>query len=104
MVEVSERRDHKGVCVDPTRLVPDGLRLGARFTGSVVDGELAGAMVRGVDDVRFRRYGVGMLDVRDVPVRGSDCVEVRAGGHPIPPARVALPLPGVMLSPSWLVL
>jgi hypothetical protein len=90
--------------VDPTRLVPDGLRLDAPFAGSVVDGELAGAMVRGVDDVRFRRDGVGMLDVRDVPVRGSDCGEVRAGGYPIPPAGSALPSLGVMLAPCSAVL
>jgi hypothetical protein len=35
------------IALVPIGLVPDGLRLEARFRGRVVDGELAGAMVRG---------------------------------------------------------
>jgi hypothetical protein len=65
MVEISERRDDKWPCMAPLYrfkawfialvpigLVPDGLRLEARFGGRVVDGDLAGAMLRGASSAR----------------------------------------------------
>jgi hypothetical protein len=85
----------------PIGLVADGLRLDANFEGQVLDGQLAGATVRGVDYLRFRRDGVGVLDVRELLLRGADCVEVQAGGYLIPPAGFTLPSPEVMLAPQF---
>jgi len=85
----------------PIGPVPDGLRLDAHFEGRVVEGELTGATVSGIDYVRFRSDGVGVLDVREVLVRDGQCVEVQAGGYMIPPAAFALPSPEVMLSPEF---
>lgn len=85
----------------PIGLMPEGVRLDAHFEGRVVEGELAGATVAGIDYLRFRSDGVGVLDVREVLMRDGDCVEVRAGGYVIPAAGVALPSAEVMLAPEF---
>ena len=85
----------------PIGAVPDGVRLDAHFEGSVVEGELAGWTVRGVDYLRFRSDGVGVLDAREVLLRDAESVEVRAGGYLIPPAGFALPAPEVLLAPDF---
>jgi len=82
-------------------VVPDGLRLDAHFTGEVTDGELAGAAVRGIDYLRFRADGVGVLDVREALTADGLAVEVRAGGYLIPPAGFALPAAEVLLAPDF---
>lgn len=82
-------------------LVPDGLRLDAHFEGPVVAGQLAGAMVRGIDYLRFWPDGVGVIDAREVLARDGDCVEVQVGGYSMPAAGVALPPPEVMLAPGF---
>ena len=81
--------------------VPEGVRLDAHFEGRVVEGQLAGASVRGVDYLRFRSDGVGVLDVREVLTRDGDCVEVQAGGYLIPPTGFALPPHEVMQAPEF---
>jgi hypothetical protein len=85
----------------PIGVVPDGLRLDAHFEGRVVEGRLAGATVTGVDYLRFRSDGVGVMDVRVVLARDGDRVEVEVGGYVVPPAGVALPPPEVMLAPEF---
>jgi hypothetical protein len=87
--------------LDPIGVVPDGLRLDAHFEGRVVEGRLAGATVTGVDYLRFRSDGVGVLDVRIVLALDGDRVEVGACGYLVPPAGVALPPPEVMLAPDF---
>jgi hypothetical protein len=85
----------------PIGEVPDGLRLDAHFEGRVVEGRLAGATVTGVDYLRFRSDGVGVLDVRIVLARDGDRIEVEAGGYLFPPAGFALPPLEVMLAPDF---
>lgn len=84
-------------------LVPDGLRLDASFEGEIIEGAFAGAKVVGIDYLRFRPDGVGVLDVRETLTRGADRVEVQAGGYLIPPPGFGLPPPDVILAAefSW---
>ena len=81
--------------------VPDGIRLDAHFEGRVVEGELAGASVSGIDYLRFRSDGIGVLDVREVLAHDGQTVEVRAGGYLIPPAGFALPPADVLAAPDF---
>jgi hypothetical protein len=85
----------------PVGPVPDGLRLDAHFEGRVVEGELTGATIRGIDYLRFRPDGVGVLDVRELVVRNGDSVEIQAGGYLITPPGFELPPPEVMLAPEF---
>ena len=85
----------------PIGPVPDGIRLDAHFEGRVVEGELAGATVRGIDYLRFRSDGVGVLDVREVLAQDGQTVEVRAGGYLTPPAGFALPPTEVRAAPDF---
>jgi hypothetical protein len=95
------RFEARFTAVVPIGVVPDGLRLDAHFEGRVVEGRLAGATVAGVDYLRFRSDGVGVLDVREVLARDGDRVEVEAGGYLVPPAGFAMPSPKVMLAPDF---
>lgn len=85
----------------PIGPVPDGVRLDAHFEGRVVDGELAGATVRGIDYLRFRSDGIGVLDVREVLTHDGQSVAVGAGGYLIPPAGFALPPADVLFAPDF---
>jgi SAM-dependent methyltransferase len=85
----------------PIGPVPDGIRLDAHFEGRVVQGELAGATVRGIDYLRFRSDGVGVLDVREVLTHDGQGVAVRAGGYLIPPAGFALPPADALFAPDF---
>jgi Protein of unknown function (DUF3237) len=85
----------------PIGPVPDGIRLDAHFEGRVVEGELAGAAVRGIDYLRFRSDGVGVLDVREVLAQDGQSVDVRAGGYLIPPGGFALPPAEVLAAPDF---
>ena len=82
-------------------LVPEGLRLDAHFSGSVVDGDFAGASVRGTDYLLFRSDGVGVLDVWEVLATERGSVSVRAGGYLLPPTGFELPPPEVLLSEEF---
>jgi hypothetical protein len=77
------------------------VRFDAHFEGRVVEGELTGVTVTGVDSLRFRADGVGVLDACEVIMPDGDCVEVRIGGYCIPPAGVTLPSPEIMLAPDF---
>jgi hypothetical protein len=85
----------------PIGLVPEGLRLDAHFAGSVVDGDFAGAGVRGIDYLLFRSDGVGVLDVYEVLATERGSVSVRAGGYLVPPPEFELPPTEVLLSPEF---
>ena len=85
----------------PIGLVPEGLRLDPHFSGSVVDGDFAGASVRGTDYLLFRSDGVGVLDVWEVLATESGSVSVRAGGYLLPPTGFELPPPEVLLSEEF---
>jgi hypothetical protein len=85
----------------PIGPVADGLRIDVFFEGRVVEGFAAGATIRGIDYLRLRAHGVWIIDVRELIVRGSDVVEVQAGGYALPPAGFELPPPEIMSQPDF---
>jgi hypothetical protein len=52
--------------VVPIGMVPEGFRVDAHYTGTVVEGPLAGASVHGVDRVLVRRDGISRQDGHEV--------------------------------------
>ena len=64
--------------------VSGGIRLDNYFDGQMTDGELAGARVRGLDQIRIRDDGSVVLDIRETieAARGAISADVR--GYAIP--------------------
>ena len=87
--------------VVPVGLLPDGLRFDVHFEGRVTDGRLAQARVRGIDYLRIRPDGIGVLDVREVLSLDGRHVEVKAQGYLPPAADEEPPPPEVMLAPDF---
>jgi hypothetical protein len=85
----------------PVGVVPEGLRLDVHFEGRVTEGRLAGARVRGIDYLRFRPDGVGVLDVREVLRLDGRHVDVQAQGYIPAVAGQEFPPFEVMLAPDF---
>jgi hypothetical protein len=68
--------------------VSGGVRLDNYFDGRVTAGELAGARVRGIDQIRIRDDGSVVLDIRETieTDRGSISADVRGYAIPDPDA------------------
>lgn len=68
--------------------VSGGIRLDNYFDGRVTGGELAGARVRGIDQIRIRGDGSVVLDIRETieTDRGSISADVRGYAIPDPDA------------------
>ena len=49
-------------------LLPEGIRMHNTFAGTIVAGEPAGALVRGVDEFVIRPDGTGVVDAREVVI------------------------------------
>lgn len=66
--------------------VPGGIRIDNYFDGRVTEGDLAGARVRGVDQVTVRPDGSVALDVRETieTERGAISADVRGYAVPHP--------------------
>lgn len=63
-------------------MLPEGLRIDAHCSGSMIAGPLAGAIVRGVDYLLIRSDGVIVLDVREsITTAAGRCIAVRAQGY-----------------------
>jgi hypothetical protein len=88
--------------VVPIGLVPEGIRLDAFFKGSITEGLLSGATLRGIDYLLLRADGVGVINVYEV-ISTSDGrhISVHAQGYSVPPAGMQLPAPEVLLSPGF---
>ena len=65
-----------------------GLRVDNYFDGTMTEGALAGARVRGVDQVRIRDDGSAVLDIRETieTDRGAIAADVRGYALPEPAA------------------
>lgn len=88
--------------VIPVGLVPEGIRLDAHFKGSIVEGLLIGAQLRGVDHLLLRNDGVGVIDVHEVVITtGGENVSVHAQGYIVPPEDMPVVPPEVILSPDF---
>ena len=70
----------------PLGRVDGGVRLDNHFDGTITEGALAGARVRGVDQVRIRDDGSAVLDIRETieTDRGAIAADVR--GYALPDA------------------
>ena len=73
-------------------IVPEGLRIDAHYQGHVIEGPLAGGIVRGVDYLLIRSDGVSVLDARHtITTAAGRQIAVRGQGYgesdtPLPPA------------------
>jgi hypothetical protein len=75
----------------PIGLVTDGLRADNTFEGTIVEGQLAGAHVDGIDYFRVRADGVGIIDGREIITLGEHTVSVELHGYALPPAGMPVP-------------
>ena len=70
----------------PIGLTTDGLRADNTFAGTIVEGELAGAHVEGVDYFRVRADGVGVVTARELITHDEHTIAVDVHGLVLPPA------------------
>jgi hypothetical protein len=86
----------------PIGLVPEGVRLDAHFEGTVAEGALDGARMRGVDYLLLRADGVGVIDAYETITTGDGrAISVHARGYIVPPPGVEMPPPHVLLDPDF---
>ena len=64
--------------------VSGGIRFDNYFDGRMTDGELAGARVRGIDQVRIRDDGSVVLDVRETIETDRGAISADVRGYAIP--------------------
>jgi hypothetical protein len=64
--------------------VSGGVRLDNYFDGRMTDGELAGARVRGVDQIRIRDDGSVVLDIRETIETDRGAISADVRGYAIP--------------------
>ena len=100
-MDVLDRFEAQFTDIVPVGVVPEGLRLDVHFEGRVTEGRLAGATVRGIDYLRYRSDGVGVLDVREVLSLDGRHVDVQAQGYIPAVAGQEFPPAEVMLAPDF---
>jgi hypothetical protein len=64
--------------------VDGGVRVDNHFDGHMTDGDLAGARVRGVDQVRIRDDGSAVLDIRETIETEIGTIAADVRGYAIP--------------------
>jgi hypothetical protein len=64
--------------------VSGGIRLDNYFDGRITDGELAGARVRGIDQIRIRDDGSVVLDIRETIEADLGAISADVRGYAIP--------------------
>jgi hypothetical protein len=64
--------------------VSGGIRLDNYFDGTMTEGELAGARVRGIDQVRIRDDGSVVLDIRETIETDRGAISADVRGYAIP--------------------
>ncbi len=86
----------------PIGPVADGFRLDGHFAGSITEGELAGASLKGVDYFRIRHDGIGVVTAREVVTTDNGCtVAVELRGLVKPPVNCDPPLPADIVEPGF---
>ena len=86
----------------PIGLVPEGIRVDFPFSGSIVEGQLAGAKLRGIDYLLLRADGVAVINAHEVVTTPSgQHVSLHAQGYITLPEGMELPTPEVLLSPEF---
>jgi hypothetical protein len=64
--------------------VDGGQRIDNHFDGKMTEGALAGARVRGVDQVRIRPDGSAVLDIRETIETGAGTIAADVRGYALP--------------------
>ncbi len=64
--------------------VDGGVRVDNYFDGEMTEGALAGARVRGVDQVRIRDDGSAVLDIRETIETGAGTIAADVRGYALP--------------------
>ena len=82
-------------------LLPEGVRMHNSFEGTLVAGEPAGALVRGIDEFVIRPDGVGVVDAREVVTSASGNLYAEVSGYGRPPDGLAMPPLEVFLDPGF---
>ncbi|PVZ06403.1 hypothetical protein [Actinomycetospora cinnamomea] len=82
-------------------LLPEGIRMHNTFAGTIVAGEPAGALVRGVDEFVIRPDGVGVVDAREVVTSEAGTLSADVFGYAHPPAGMVMPPLEVFLDPGF---
>jgi hypothetical protein len=85
----------------PVGPVTDGVRADNSFEGTITEGTLLGAHVRGIDYFRVRADGVGVVDAREVVTLGDQTVAVRVHGYIVPPTGLPTPSLEELSSPDF---
>lgn len=85
----------------PIGPVTDGVRADNTFRGTIVEGDLLGGHVDGVDYFRVRADGVGIVDGREVITLDDATIAVELHGYALPPAGMAVPSPEELASPDF---
>lgn len=85
----------------PIGPVADGFRLEGHFGGTLTDGELAGALLIGVDHFRIRHDGIGVVRAHEVVTAGDDVVAVELHGLLLPPPGIEPPTPADIVQPGF---
>ena len=82
-------------------LLPEGVRMHNSFEGTIVEGEPAGAHVRGIDEFVIRPDGVGIVDAREVITSTSGNLYAEVFGYGRPPEGLPMPPLEVFLDPAF---
>jgi hypothetical protein len=82
-------------------LLPEGVRMHNSFEGTIVAGEPAGAMVRGIDEFVIRPDGTGVVDAREVVTSAAGALNADVFGYAHPPAGMPIPPLEVFLDPAF---
>ena len=86
----------------PIGLVPEGIRLDAPFSGTIVEGHFTGASLQGIDYLLLRADGVGVINAHEViTTPAGQSISVHAQGYITLPEGMPLPPPDVLLSPEF---
>lgn len=82
-------------------VLPEGLRMHNDFEGTIVVGEPAGALVRGIDEFVIRPDGVGVVDAREVVTSSVGSLAADVFGYAHPPEGMQMPPLDVLLDPGF---
>ena len=85
----------------PIGLVTDGLRADNTFAGTIVQGELKGAHLDGIDYFRVRADGVGVVNAKEILTLDQHTIAVDVHGYVLPPEGLPTPSLEEMANPDF---
>lgn len=87
--------------LNPIGVLPEGLRFVNPFEGTITDGPLAGARVRGIDEFLLRPDGVGVIEAPEAISRDGLHVSGAVRGYALPPDGMEMPPLEALLDPGF---